>query len=268
MNPAGLILALLIFADTAQAAELTLSIGAASRTWSTVELLAHPRTQQIEIADDVSYKRNMRYQAVPLAALLTDVQPGDHLQVLAIDGFAAELPAAPLLKSSAAQAWLAVENPARPWPALSAGKASAGPFYLVWQNPQAARIGPEQWPFKIASIRRLAPVAERFPALLPASAAEPAVQAGFVQYQKHCMACHRLNTAGDSQLGPDLNLPHSPTEYFASDFLVAYIRDPQSLRRWPQGKMPGFDQAVLSDEELSQLLAYLRHMAGRKRSAQ
>jgi len=78
------------------------------------------------------------------------------------------------------------------------------------------------------------------------------------------MACHRLNTAGDSQFGPDLNVPHNPTEYFAAGFLRRYIRNPQHLRRWPQGRMPGFAEAVLSDAELAQLLDYLRHMAGRK----
>ncbi|MNP11251.1 hypothetical protein D3C76_1034280 [compost metagenome] len=66
-------------------------------------------------------------------------------------------------------------------------------------------------------------------------------------------------------MGPDLNIPFSPTEYLSGDFLRRYIRDPQSLRQWPQAKMPGFDQAVLPDAELDKLVAYLRHMAGRKR---
>ena len=78
------------------------------------------------------------------------------------------------------------------------------------------------------------------------------------------MACHRMNGAGDSQFGPDLNIPYNPTEYFSGDFLTRYIRNPQSLRRWPQGKMPGFSVEVLSDKELAELVDYLRHMAGRK----
>ena len=92
------------------------------------------------------------------------------------------------------------------------------------------------------------------------------VQAGFAVFQKNCLACHRLNGAGDSQFGPDLNIPHNPTEYFAGNFLREYIRDPQSLRRWPQGRMPGFSEAVLSDKELDLLIGYLGHMAGRKTS--
>jgi mono/diheme cytochrome c family protein len=78
------------------------------------------------------------------------------------------------------------------------------------------------------------------------------------------MACHRLNCAGDSQFGPDLNVPYNPTEYFSGDFLSRYIRDPQSLRHWPQGKMPGFSLEVLNEQELAELIEYLGHMVERK----
>jgi len=257
------LLTLLLFTHL-HAAELTLELGNGSQRLSSTQLLAHPQAQRVKISDDVSYKRSMHYRAVPLAALLEGVQPGDHLQLVASDGFAAELSAAPVLSQTGSKAWLAIEDPAQPWPALGKSKPSAGPFYLVWQNPAASQIGPEQWPFQLTAIRKLAPVEQRFPQLLPAADASPAVQAGFAQYQKNCMACHRVNGAGDSQFGPDLNIPHNPTEYFSGDFLTRYIRDPQSLRRWPQGKMPGFAVEVLSDEELGALVEYLRHMAGRK----
>lgn len=249
-----------------QAAQLTLELGNGSRQWQSAELLRHPQAQDIRIDNDVSYKKTMYYRAVPLAALLEGVSPEDHLQAVASDGFAAEMPAGPLLKDGPARAWLAIEDPAKPWPALGNGKPSAGPFYLVWTEPQAGRISPEQWPFQVASIRRLAPVAVRFPALLPGAeiANDDPINLGFSVFQKNCLACHRLNGAGDAQFGPDLNLPHSPTEYFQPAFLRSYIRDPQSLRQWPQAKMPGFSSAVLDDSELDALLAYLTHMAARK----
>jgi mono/diheme cytochrome c family protein len=246
------------------AAELHLKLPGGDRAWSSAELLAHPAAQEVQIEADVAYQRPMRYRAVPMAALLEGVTAGDHLQAVALDGFAAELPAAPLLADSGARAWLAVEDPAQPWPPLGKDKPSAGPFYLVWSDPQAGGIGPEQWPFQVVRISHLAPLAQRFPALLPATDAASAVQAGFAQFQKHCLACHRLNRQGDAQFGPDLNVPYNPTEYFREDFLARYIRDPQAMRHWPQGRMPGFSEAVLSDAELTQLLAYLRHMAGRK----
>lgn len=248
------------------AAQLDLQLGATARTWQTEELLRHPQVQTLTIKNDVSYKRDMTYRVVPMAALLTGIQPQDHLQAVALDGFAAELAAAPLLNRDGARAWLAIEDPAHPWPPLAAGKHSAGPFYLVWSDPQKGHISPEQWPFEVASIKRMAPVAERFPALLPDPAlkADDPVNQGFALFQKNCLACHRLNGAGDAQFGPDLNIPYNPTEYFGADFLKRYIRDPQSLRQWPQAKMPGFSAEVLPDGELEMLVGYLRHMAGRK----
>ena len=133
------LLALLTFTHL-HAAELTLELGNGSQRLSSAQLLAHPQAQNVEISDDVSYKRSMRYRAVPLAALLDGVKPGDHLQLVASDGFAAELSAAPALSQTGSQAWLAIEDPAQPWPALGNGKPSAGPFYLVWQNPAASQI--------------------------------------------------------------------------------------------------------------------------------
>ncbi|AZC49468.1 c-type cytochrome [Pseudomonas chlororaphis] len=260
----------LLLTTPVHAAQLTLELGADSRTWQTDELLKHPLARTVTVKDDVSYKRDMSYRAVPISALLTGVKADDHLQAVALDGFAAELPAAPLLNQDGAQAWLAIEDPAKPWPPLAEGKHSAGPFYLVWTNPQAGHISPEQWPFEVASIKRLAPVTERFPALRPdpkLAAGDP-VNQGFALFQKNCLACHRLNGAGDSQFGPDLNIPYSPTEYFGADFLKRYIRDPQSLRRWPQAKMPAFASSVLPDAELELLVGYLKHMAGRKQAAQ
>ena len=256
----------LLLALPASAAQLTIELDHASKTWQTAELLKLPEAQTVQIVDDVSYKRNMTYRAVPLAALLPGLKPENHLQAVALDGFAAELTAAPLLQKNGARAWLAVEDPAHPWPALADGKPSAGPFYLVWTDPQAGPISPEQWPFQVSAIKQLKTVAERFPALLPDPklAADDPVNQGFALFQKNCLACHRLNGGGDAQVGPDLNIPYNPTEYFSGDFLKRYIRDPQSLRRWPQAKMPAFAASVLPDSELALLVGYLKHMAGRK----
>lgn len=248
------------------AAQLTVDTGSASHTWQTAELLQHPSAQSVHIPNDVSYKRTMSYRAVPLATLLDGIKPGDHLQAIALDGFAAELTAGPLLATHGARAWLAIEDPTQPWPALGKGKPSAGPFYLVWTDPQAGHISPEQWPFQLASLKRQAAVSERFPALRPAAelAASDPINLGFAVFQKNCLACHRLNGAGAAEFGPDLNIPYNPTEYFGTEFLRRYIRDPQSLRQWPQSRMPGFPPSTLTDTELDQLIAYLKHMSTRK----
>ena len=267
MRVLPLLLALL--APLASAGELLVELADGSHRYSSAELLAHPASREVTIPADVSYKRPMRYRALPLAELLKGVTAQDHLQAVADDGFAAELPAASLLDAPGARAWLAVEDPAAPWPALGKAGKSAGPFYLVWTDPEAEQIGPEQWPYRMVRLRVLASVAERFPALRPdpALAADDPVNLGFAQFQKHCLACHRLNKQGDAAFGPDLNVPYNPTEYLRADLLRRYIRDPQSLRHWPQARMPGFAEAALSEAQLDQLIAYLRHMAGRKVTA-
>ena len=67
-------------------------------------------------------------------------------------------------------------------------------------------------------------------------------------------------------MGPDLNVPMNPTEYFTESALKKLVRDPKSVRDWSAGVMPGFDSARLSEAELDQIIAYLKHMAGKKRT--
>lgn len=250
----------------AHAAELKIDQGHGVITYRTDALLKRDDVRTISVPDDVAFHRTMRYRAIPLADLLRETAPTDHLQFVGNDGFSAEIPAAVILNSRGSEAWLAIDDPARPWPALPGSRGSAGPFYVVWTLPQAARVNPEQWPYQLATIRRLSDVADRFPALRPDPSLPPDSPArkGFEVFQRTCLACHTLNGQGNAKLGPDLNVPHNPTEYLRADLLRAFIRNPQSLRRWPQAKMQGFDRQALSDADLDAVLAYLRHMAGRK----
>lgn len=264
----ALVLLVLTLATPLRAAQLTLELGSRNETLTTAQLLARSDVQSVTIEEDVAFKRTMHYRAVPLRALLTGITVAEHLQFVARDGFTAEIPAATILNAQGSVAWLAIEDPAQPWPALAENKQGAGPFYLVWTRPHLASISPEQWPYQLASIRVRDAVAARFPAIVPdpALARDDPVRRGFEVFQRTCFACHTLNGAGDSKLGPDLNIPYSPVEYLRADLLRAYIRDPQSLRRWPEAKMQGFSVAALSDADLDDVLAYLRHMAARKRS--
>src|SRR6202008_1311439 len=112
----------------------------------------------------------------------------DTIQARAIDGFVAELPrmliggaavpwllvggppdpCAPLprmLIGGAAVPWLAVEDPAHPWPHLPGKTVSAGPFYLVWQDPERAGISTEQWPYALAALSLVPSPVQRWPAI-------------------------------------------------------------------------------------------------------
>lgn len=249
----------------AHAAELRIDLGRGATTWTTAQLLARADASPVAIPDDVAFGHPMRYRAVPLRALLPGLRPDQHLQFVASDGFAAEIPADAILNRQGAQAWLAIEDPAHPWPALAENRNGAGPFYLVWTDPKAAHISPEQWPYQLAAIRLLSGVEARFPAIVPQAGANADVHKGFAVFKRTCFACHTMNGAGDAKLGPDLNIPHNPTEYLRADLLRGFIRNPQSLRRWPEAKMLGFPtQEALSDDDLDAVLAYLRYMAKHK----
>lgn len=211
----------------------------------------------------------MPFRAIPLRPLLHETGFTAHgtLNFLALDGFAAPLDAALVMNNNAAHAWLAVEAPGKPWPALSPKGHSAGPFYLVWMDSanqaKAARIPQEQWPYQIAVIEQSLPLEQRFPMMLPdlTLPKHHAAWTGFEVFKTHCIACHKINGGGEGLIGPDLNQPHNPTQYFAEPYLRLLIRNPAQVRHWPDAKMPGFNEQTLSNDALDALIAYLKAMA-------
>jgi mono/diheme cytochrome c family protein len=255
-------------AASASERELTLNIGGRMTTHAPASLLGMPTASSIDLPRDAAYGTATTYRAVPITSLLAGVAPEESVRFVSANGRDIVLPASLLLgRTGSAVAYLAVEPADAPWPALGHNDAhSAGPFYLVWTNPERSGIAPVLWREQVVHIETLGSVAKRFPAWLPAGGVAPrdAVRRGFTGYVRQCSACHTLNLAGDASLGPDLNFPSNPTEYLRVDALRHFIRDPQSLRRWPGEQMPAMGPNALSDRELTDLMAYLRHMADRK----
>jgi mono/diheme cytochrome c family protein len=258
------------FACVARANEptLTVTIRGNSASYAPAALLALPAATGINVPADATYGHEMTYHAVPMSTLLAGVRPDESVRLVAQDGFVATLPAAVLFGGAdAATAYLAIEPTDAPWPPIKPGEAAtAGPFYVVWLRPEKGAIVREQWPYQIVRIETVAPLAKRFPMLAPAAtvSTHDPVRHGFDVYVKNCSVCHTINGGGDSTVGPDLNVPYNPTEYIRPDALRRLIRDPQSLRKWAQTRMPAFGTKVISDRELTDLLAYLRYMADRK----
>jgi mono/diheme cytochrome c family protein len=249
---------------------LSLDIGGMQRSLSRVQLLGDPAAVEIDVPNDNAYRRTMHYRAVPLDRLLAGLDlPHDQvLEAVASDGFIGLLPVDLILHPppGGARAYLAIEPAGAPWPAIAGQKASAGPFYVVWLKPETAGVRSEQWPYQVVAIRSADSPAKRWPALGvdPALPADDPIRAGQTLFVTQCLVCHKLNGAGSADVGPDLNRPENPTEYFQESALKRYIRDPASLRHWPAMHMRGFDQAALSDREIDLIVAYLHHMAGRK----
>ncbi|MBN3789626.1 cytochrome c [Burkholderia sp. Ac-20353] len=249
---------------------LDLATDGATRSFTRQALLARPDVAEIHVPRDVAYGTPMTFRAVPLADLLDGaaLAADSVLETRAADGFAAQLPMDLVLNRNpaGAVAWLAVEDPAHPWPKLPGKPVSAGPFYLVWIGKEASSVRNEQWPFQIVHLATQRSPAARWPALAvdPALPATAPVRAGQRLFITQCFACHRLNGAGSAETGPDLNVPMNPVDYFQPAALHRYIRNPASVRDWPGRAMPAFSQDQLSDREIDLIVAYLAYMGRRK----
>jgi mono/diheme cytochrome c family protein len=193
----------------------------------------------------------------------------DTLEARATDGFASQIPLALVEKGDdgGSVAWIAVEDPAAPWPHLPGKSTGAGPFYLVWEHPERSGVGSEQWPYQLASLTDVDSPARRWPQMAVAEsvAADAPARRGQAVFIKQCLPCHRMKGAGEGDMGPDLGQPMSPTLYMTPVGLRALIRNPKAVRTWPQQTMPGFDEQMLPEADLDALLAYLAGMAKSKR---
>jgi mono/diheme cytochrome c family protein len=262
--------ALAIASVTAHAEQATLTIVADEQrqVFSQSQLLARHDIQTISIADSVYKQRFTRFKAIPVVNLFSGLTIPEFavVQCNGADGFSAILEKTRLLSPDpeASRAYLAIEDPKSPWPDLAGKTTSAGPFYLVWTDPQASAIGREEWPFKVVSFVILPNLRTAFPNIYPADDAAPNVQGGLKSFLKNCFACHKLNGNGAGAIGPDLNLPMNPTEYLEETALAALIRHPASVRTWPGMVMRGFSEAAIPDAERSDLIAYLRYMSKMK----
>jgi mono/diheme cytochrome c family protein len=99
---------------------------------------------------------------------------------------------------------------------------------------------------------------------LKVSAALPAdapARRGEEVFATQCIPCHRLHGGGASEIGPDLGQPMAATDYMTEVGIRALVRDPKSVRTWPQQQMSAFPSGVLPDTDLDALIAYLRQIA-------
>ncbi len=253
----------------AQSTEPTLNVG--EKSYTTSELLKRPDVETITVTNDAAYHgREMHYQAVPAAALLAEakLRDDDVIQFRCLDGFVASIWKERIMSTGPgrAKAYIAIEDPKSKWPVLpkKLAKSSAGPFYLVWLNPELSGILGEEWPYQIAGFEVKGRLQDLYPKIFPKHQEDAKVARGLKLFQQTCFACHTMNREGPSQVGPDLNLPLNPTEYMKEAILPQYIRNPKSVRAWEGSKMPGFGPEAMSDEDIASVVAYLKEMAVEK----
>ena len=249
----------------AAAAVLVVTAGGTTRQFTSDELLARSDAATLAVPDDAAYDRAMSYRAVPLRALLLALPPddADTIEARATDGFVAQVPRA--LIEGPAVPWVAVEDPAHPWPDMPGKTVSAGPFYLIWQDPKRAGIATEQWPYALAALTAVASPLQRWPALAvdPSMPADAPARRGQAVFIANCLPCHRLGGSGEGSIGPDLLQPMPAVAYFTEAGLRALVRNPAAVRSWPAQRMPAFDAAAIGDADIDAVIAYLRYLAAR-----
>jgi mono/diheme cytochrome c family protein len=268
----GALACVVALAAAAQSPTLTVSGRDLARTYTLKALLATADVRSVTVADPV-YRRTMTYRAIPLATLLktTGIGTDDHVQARATDNFSVGIPGRLAASADPAQveAFLAIEDPGAPWPPIPGkqDKASAGPFYLIWRRAPSAQLSPEYWAYRLAALAVTDNPMKRWPGLAvgPEVAMGDRVRTGLDRFVAVCMACHRFNGEGEGEQGPDLGRPMNVTDYFQIAALKKLIRNPASVRQWPEQKMPGFDQAALSDSDLDAIVEWLAYKAKQRR---
>jgi len=260
---------LLNFSMAAAPTEPTLKVGA--KSYAVSELLKRPEIETITVKHDPAYGgREMHYQALGAAVLFaeTNLRDDEVIQFRCLDGFVASISKERIMRTGPGQsiAYIAIENPKSKWPdlPLNPPSGSAGPFYLVWLKPELSGILQEEWPYKVVAFEVKGRLQDLYPRIFPKHQEDARVVRGLKLFQQTCFACHTLNQEGASQVGPDLNLPLNPTEYFKESILPRYIRNPKSVRSWEGSKMPGFGPETFSDEDIANVVAYLKEMAFEK----
>lgn len=263
-------------ASVSEGPVLEIKVGEQARSFSREQLLKSPafssRLKNIVVEKDPAYSgRKMTYRAIPAASLFAGlpVEKQGTMLFKCLDGFSAPISSERLLNTSSqgSIAYIAIEPAETSWPNLKNSQNTPGPFYLIWENPEKSKIATEEWPFQLAGFEQKPSIETMYPHTKPKAtvAAKSPIRDGYKVFTQNCFACHTMNGEGSSQMGPDLNLPFNPTEYLKPDFLVKLIRDPKNLRQWSQSKMNGFDKDQISDRDMKNLIAYLRHMATLKK---
>lgn len=211
------------------------------------------------------------FRALPANAVLDAAygpawRQAQMLSLQALDGYVTTVPTSRFLEH---KSWFAFARTDRD--AFTLDKkvpkvetVQLGPAYLIWdsKNDPAMRVdGDYGWPYQLALIKTQT-FAEAFPGLEPPEPVSPTALAGFHLFSRYCATCHALNGHG-GKVGPELNQPHSVTEYWQPTWLRRWIDNPQQIRA--NTAMPGLPASVPNREQaLDDILGYLRVMAGKK----
>jgi hypothetical protein len=254
-----LLVLFLVFSSLAQAQMLFIK-GQGNYYFEASEMLESDIVRDFEMTRYPGVKKKMTLKAIPLKKLLRTKKAKDHVVIFqALDGFITVVPLSLAIgENRRTQAHIAIDDGT--WPNLPNQDVSAGPFYVVWENPSYGKVGKEWWAYRMNKIIVKESLLSAYPKLYPFKKTNKKYVKGMEIFVKNCFSCHSMNNSGGRKMGPDLVLPMGPTEYFKLSALKKYIRNPESVRQWDGMKMPGFSKADISDKELDLLLDYMSAM--------
>ncbi|MCC6278184.1 MAG: hypothetical protein IT289_09750 [Oligoflexia bacterium] len=243
--------------------------GKVSAEISATEIQKKFQSQTVRVYDPNSGAEAV-YSAIPIEDLFSKIlgtswKSEQSLLVTCADGYQPVIPVHRLLTE---KAYLAFAKPEGGFDLIhqyeNKKKVKLAPFYLVWENlnkPELKNGDGAYWPYQIVGFDFIR-LNEKFPKLAPRNMTKTE-SAGFYQFQKYCMGCHRINGQGGTS-GPELNYPVSVSEYIRPRFLSRWILDPNSMRLGTA--MPGLPPDLKNRDKVArELLAYLKLMAENKK---
>lgn len=268
-----------VFAENINKPTLTVITPNAQQIFTQTQLLNMPSISQVSLKSSRAYPNtSLKFTAIKMCELLKsfNIKKTDTIELVAADNFSSLAPAEVLITcdKNKPTAYLAIETKNQPWPPLeynnpdpqNAKTNSAGPFMIIWQNATYASISPEYWAWQLVKIKVHSTLSNKNFISAPAIKNEQ-IQNGYQTYMKTCVSCHTMNQIGQGTMGPDLNIPMNPVEYFKNDEIIKkFIRNPQNIRIKKDDKMPGFGEDLISNNDLENLILYLHYMSTHKKN--
>jgi cytochrome c2 len=237
------------------------------------QLLEMPTLRHIQMTNSRAYPGiNINFAAIKLCDILKplNISSKATLEFISSDHFYALVPAHYVLNCSDQHslAYLAIETEDKPWPRLhynnadknNPSKTSAGPFQVIWLNPEKSYISNEYWTWNLIEVKEVS-LRDANTVIPPPSVKDAHISNGYSMYVSRCSGCHTMNGVGKGKIGPDLNIPLNAVKRFKDDNqLKQFIRDPQSVRPKKNDRMSGTNEESLSNQDLNDLVLYFHYM--------